>query len=88
MSSELPHDINKLKNIILRQSEEIQGLTDLVALLRREQFGKSLEQISVEQMGMFDETEAEALNPEPEDEESIKVPEHERKRGKQVTTLR
>ena len=45
MSSELPNDINELKNIILLQSEEIQGLTDLVALLRRKQFGKSSEQI-------------------------------------------
>src|SRR5690554_2693104 len=55
-----------------------------VALLRRKQFGKSSEKVSNEQLGMFDEAEIEAQAPEVEDEESIKVPEHERKRGKRL----
>lgn len=81
---ELLNEVQQLKSIVEKQDSEIQGLTDLVALLRRKQFGKSSEQIPAEQMGMFDETEVEALNPEPEDEESIKVPEHERRRGKRL----
>lgn len=84
MSSELPNNIEELKKIILRQSEEIQGLTDLVALLRRRKFGKSSEQVSSEQLGMFDEVEAEALNLESEDDKTITVPAHERKRGKRL----
>lgn len=84
MSSELPNDIEELKKIILRQNDEIQGLTDLVSLLRRKQFGKSSEQVPAEQLGMFDEVETEALNPEREDEETITVPAHERKRGKRL----
>lgn len=75
MSSDSPNEIEKLKEIILRKDEQIQGLTDLVALLRRKQFGKSSEQVSSEQLGMFDEVESEALNPEPlDDEEVITVP--------------
>lgn len=74
----------ELLDEIERLKKENQGLTDLVALLRRKQFGKSSEQIPADQMGMFDETETEALNPEAEDEESIKIPEHDRKRGKRL----
>jgi transposase len=74
---ELLQEVERLK-------KENEGLTDLVALLRRKQFGKSSEQVPVEQLGMFDEAESEALNPEPEDEGTIKVPEHERKRGKRL----
>jgi transposase len=85
MSSDLPSDIEKLKEIIQRKDEQIQGLTDLVALLRRKQFGKSSEKVSSEQLGMFDEVESEALNPEPEDDDkAITVPEHQRKRGKRL----
>lgn len=83
-SNELPNDIDELKRIILKQHDEIQGLTDLVALLRRKQFGKSSEKINADQLGMFDEVEVESENPEAEDEESIKVPEHDRKRGKRL----
>lgn len=83
-SNELPNDISELKKIILKQQNEIQGLTDLVALLRRKQFGKSSEKVNNEQLGMFDEAEIESQAPEVEDEESIKVPEHDRKRGKRL----
>lgn len=83
-SIELPNDIESLKKIILSQSEEIQSLHDLVSQLRRKQYGTSSEKVSAEQLGMFDEVESEALNPEPEDDESITVPEHKRKRGKRL----
>lgn len=85
MSSDSPSEIEKLKELLRKKDEQIQGLTDLVALLRRKQFGKSSEQVSSEQLGMFDEVESEALNPEPlDDEEVITVPEHQRKRGKRL----
>ncbi len=77
-------DYQKLIDENEKLKKQIEGLTDLVALLRRKQFGKSSEQVSAEQLGMFDEVEAEALNPEPEDEETITVPAHERKRGKRL----
>ena len=70
---ELPNDIESLKKIILSQSEEIQDLHDLVSQLRRKQYGTSSENVSAEQLGMFDEVEVEALNPEPEDDESPEV---------------
>lgn len=81
---ELPNDIDELKKIILQQYSEIQGLSELVSMLRHKQFGKSSEQVSAEQLGMFDEVETEVLVDEPEDEESISVPAHERKRGKRL----
>ena len=82
--NDLPDDIESLKKIILSQSEEIQGLHDLVSQLRRKQYGTSSEKVSSEQLGMFDEIEVEALNPEPEEDEAIIVPEHKRKRGKRL----
>ena len=73
---------------LLRENErlknEVQGLSDLVALLRRKHYGKSSEGVPAEQLGMFNEVEAESINPEPEDEESVLVPSHERKRGKRM----
>jgi transposase len=69
---------------IERLKRENQGLQDLVAQLRRKQYGKSSEKVSSEQLGMFDEVEAEALNAEPEDEEEVTIPEHQRKRGKRL----
>lgn len=81
---DLQNEIQILKAKLEKKETEIQGLYDLVNLLRRKQFGKSSEKVSQEQLGMFDETEVEARNPEPEDEESIKVPEYERRRGKRL----
>jgi transposase len=74
---ELLQEVERLK-------KENEGLIDLVALLRRKQFGKSSEKVSSEQLGMFDEVESEALIPEPEEPESIVVPTHERKRGRRL----
>jgi len=83
-SNELPDDIESLKKLVLSLREENTGLYDLVAQLRRKQYGTSSEKASSEQLGMFDEVEVEALNPEPKDDESVTIPEHERKRGKRL----
>jgi transposase len=74
---ELLQENERLKN-------ENQGLQDLIAQLRRKQYGKSSEKVPAEQLGMFDEVETEALTPGPEDEEEVIVPEHKRKRGKRL----
>jgi transposase len=74
---ELLQENERLKN-------ENQGLQDLIAQLRRKQYGQSSEKVSSEQLGMFDEVENEALNPEPEDQDEVTVPEHKRKRGKRL----
>lgn len=74
---ELLQEVERLK-------KENQGLSDLVSLLRRKQYGKSSEQVPAEQLGMFDEVEVESENPEPEDEDAVSVPAHERKRGKRL----
>ena len=82
---DLVRENKTLKDSLTNKNIEIQDLHDLVSLLRRKQFGKSSEKVSSEQLGMFDEVESEALNPEPEDdEEVVTVPEHQRKRGKRL----
>ncbi len=73
-----------LKSALEKKEAEIQGLNDLVAQLRRKQYGSSSEKTSAEQLGMFDEVETEALNPESVDDESVTIPGHERKRGKRL----
>ena len=77
-------DYQKIVEENERLKREIQDFHDLVSQLRRKQYGTSSEKVSAEQLGMFDEVESEALNPEPEDDESITVPEHKRKRGKRL----
>ena len=67
-----------------RLKEENQALQELIAQLRQKQYGKKSEKVSPEQLGMFDETETEAINPEPDEDDSLKVSEHERKRGKRL----
>lgn len=86
MSTDLPNDINELKKIILQQKGEIDALAEIIAMLRRRQYGPSSEKVPAEQLGMFDEAETEALSAEPEDggDETISVPAHERKRGKRL----
>jgi len=68
----------------VRLKNENQALLDLIALLRRKQYGKSSEKVLSQQLGMFDEVESEALNPEPEESEAIVVPAHERTRGRRM----
>jgi transposase len=84
-SSPMPiEDYQKLIEENERLKRENQDLHDLVAQLRRKQYGPSSEKVSTEQLGMFDEVEVESLNPEAEDDESITIPAHERKRGKRL----
>lgn len=84
----LPNDVEELKKIILKQQDQIQGLSDLIAQLRRKQYGTSSEKVSSEQLGMFDEAEVESLKIEDDlsdKKDIITVPEHERqKRGKRL----
>lgn len=81
---DLIQENKNLKSALEKKEAEIQGLNDLVAQLRRKQYGTSSEKTSSEQLGMFDEVEAEALNPEPQDDDSVTIAEHERKRGKRL----
>ena len=83
-SDNLPNDIDSLKKLVLSLRDENHGLHDLIAHLRRKQYGSSSEKVTADQLGMFDEVESEALK-EDEDEETISVPAHERaKRGKRL----
>ncbi len=82
--SDLELRLKQLEEENARLKDEVQGYIDLVAQLRRKHYGTSSEKVSSEQLGMFDEVESEALNPEPEDDVSITVPEHKRKRGKRL----
>lgn len=73
---------------ILRKQEELEGrqreiqdLMDHIREMRRKRFGASSEQVPKEQLGMFDEVEAEALAPEPTEEDEIEIKGHKRKRG-------
>ena len=79
-------DIKKILDENERLKRENQDLVDLIAQLRRKQYGASSEKVSSEQLGMFDEAEVEAFEEEVDsDEEKITVPEHERKkRGKRL----
>jgi transposase len=82
--SDLELRLKQLEEENARLKDEVQGYIDLVAQLRRKHYGTSSEKVSSEQLGMFDEVESEALNPEPEDDGSFTVPEHKRKRGKRL----
>jgi len=76
-------DIKKIIEENERLKRENQGLIDLIAQLRRKQYGASSEKVSSEQLGMFDEAEVESLKDE--EIETITVPGHERsKRGKRL----
>jgi transposase len=93
----LPDNILELKAIIAKQQEALsslksnyeQKITHLqqqINLLLHKRFAPSSEQAPPEQHGLFDEAELATLNPEPEfeEEESITVPAHQRKRGKRA----
>lgn len=79
----LQSQIELLKNKLKAKEQENQELVDLITQLRRKSYGSSSEQVSSEQLGMFDEAESEALKPEIPDEETVTVDSHQRKvRGK------
>lgn len=83
--SELELRLKQLEEENARLKNEVQGYIDLIAQLRRKQYGSSSEKVSSEQLGLFNEAETEALHLEPIDEgEEVIVPEHKRKRGKRL----
>jgi transposase len=90
MNTDLPNDIDSLKEIIFNLNnknqsleKQNQSLVELVALLKRKRFGASSEKVSHEQLGMFNEVETEDIAQIEDD--SITVPSHKRaKRGKRL----
>jgi len=83
MNTNLPNDVDSLKNIINKLQKENQSLVELVALLKRKKFGKSSEKVSQAQLGMFNEVETEDISKEENAEAT--VPAYKRsKRGKRL----
>ncbi|MBF0301178.1 MAG: IS66 family transposase [Oligoflexia bacterium] len=92
-TNELPNNIDELKKIIIEQRNQIEALNELLSYFKRKYFGKKSEKVSPGQLGLFDEVELEALEPEPDkqpdieedDDETILIPAHKRKkRGKRL----
>lgn len=69
-----------------RLKMQVDSLNEFIALLRRQRFGKKSEQLSSEQLGLFNEGELESIQPDPTDDEGeeIEVPAHTRRRGKRM----
>lgn len=68
-----------------RLKAQLEAAYELLALRRRQRFGKKSEQVSNEQLGLFNEGELESTQPESSDEvEEIEVPAHTRRRGKRM----
>lgn len=68
-----------------RLKTQLEAAYELLALRRRQRFGKKSEQVSSEQLGLFNEGELESTQPDPSDEaEEITVPAHTRRRGKRM----
>jgi transposase len=87
----LPSDADSLRQIILekslallKQEEKVERLIDIIRQLKRHQFGSRSEKLNLEQLGLFNEAEAEALEEaeEKSDEETVKVPGYTRKKPK------
>jgi len=64
MPSELPTDIVVLHKLVLEQDETIRRLREQLLLALRRQFGPRSEQVSVDQLPLF-ETDATAIIPPP-----------------------
>lgn len=78
-------EIERLKAELALKEQQIQGLNDLIAQMRRQHYGVKSERVPAEQLGMFDEVEVESLEEEPVEEETLTIPEYERaKRGKRL----
>jgi len=85
---DLPDDIDVLKRLVINQAEreheyetELQRLREQLNLLLAKRYGPSSEKHSPEQLGLFNEAEAEAdIPPEEESVEAVSVAAHERKR--------
>jgi len=87
-AADLPDDVDALKRLLLTQAArereyetELARLREQLNLLLAKRYGPSSEKHSPDQLGLFNEAEAEAENP-PEEErlEAVSVAAHERKR--------
>ena len=85
---DLPDDIDALKRLLINQAErereyetELQRLREQLNLRLAKRYGPSSEKLSADQLGLFNEAEAEAdIPPEEELVEAVPVAAHERKR--------
>jgi len=83
-SPKLPDDVGALKAIIGVQSLEIERLKDQLRLAVHKRFGASSEKADPDQLGLFNEAEAEAateVGPEAAADDEITVPGHTRRKG-------
>lgn len=76
----LPDDVGALKAIIGVQSLEIERLKEQLRLAAHKRFGASSEKADPDQLGLFNEAEAEPAPDAPANDE-ITVPEHRRRKG-------
>lgn len=76
----LPDDVGALKAIIGVQSLEIERLKEQLRLAAHKRFGASSEKADPDQLGLFNEAEAEPAPEAPANDE-ITVPEHRRRKG-------
>jgi len=84
---ELEIRIRELEAENIKLKNEVASLSDLVALLRRKQYGKSSEKVNHEQLGLFDEAELESLVDDPDDEiadDPKEIGPYKRRRGKRL----
>jgi transposase len=94
-TNDLPDDIHLLKDLVLKQQADVeklklknedlnsknQLLEEALAMYLRQRFGRKSEQVSKEQLGLFNEVES----IEPKDNDDITVPAHKRRgRGKRL----
>lgn len=75
MPSELPTDIVVLHKLVLEQDETIRSLREQLLLALRRQFGPRSEQVSVDQLPLFESDAAEVDLPVPEVDEDHKTTE-------------
>lgn len=83
-AADLPDDIDALKHLLIAQASayetEIEHLREELRLLLAKRYGPSSEKVSPDQLGLFNEAEAEAETPA-EPAATVPVAAHERKRG-------
>ena len=80
--AELIEVLLKTREERLAKEAEISKLIEFIRILKQKHFGKSSEKVSQEQLGLFNEAEAEVLKSSEPEEETVHVPAHDRKRGK------
>ena len=81
----MSEEIKKLQEEVKKLKAQLEAAYELLALRRRQRFGKKSEQVSSEQLGLFNESELESTEVDPNEEvEEIEVPAHRRRRGKRM----